>query len=154
MNGMRRKYIFPCLLISACLLTAPAAAPSLAAQLGDIPVMEEFAAGLRAIAAMDPDENIRNPDTMAHQFLTPAFWFWTALDEDYEQSKKFIKYYRVSAYYTQNACTKHIDGILLGLPATALNRWSSSVPGWTAGPTASNSSCRPSDYSKWICRQP
>jgi hypothetical protein len=30
MNGMRRKYIFTCLLISACLLTAPVAAPSLA----------------------------------------------------------------------------------------------------------------------------
>jgi methyltransferase (TIGR00027 family) len=122
MNGMRRKYIFPCLLISACLLTAPAAAPSLAAQLGDIPVMEEFAAGLRAIAAMDPDENIRNPDTMARQFLAPAFWFWTALDEDYEQSKKFIKYYRVSAYYTQNACTKHIDGILLGAAGNGIKQ--------------------------------
>jgi methyltransferase (TIGR00027 family) len=61
---------------------------------------------------MDPDEKIRNPDSMAKLFLTPAFWFWTALDEDYDKSKQFIKYYRVSTYYTQNACTKHIDGIL------------------------------------------
>ena len=61
---------------------------------------------------MHPDEKIRNPDYMAGQFLSPAFWFWTALDEDYDQSKKFIKFYRVSSYYTFNACTKHIDGIL------------------------------------------
>ena len=33
----------------------------------------------RAVAAMDPDEKIRNPDAMARQFLSPAFWFWTAL---------------------------------------------------------------------------
>jgi len=61
---------------------------------------------------MDPDEKIRNPDSMASKFLSPAFWFWTALDEDYDQSKKFIKFYRVSSYYSFNACTKHIDGIL------------------------------------------
>jgi methyltransferase (TIGR00027 family) len=100
------------LVVTACLLTALAVTPSLAAQLGDIPVTAEFAAGMRAIAAMDPDEKIRNPDTMARQFLSPAFWFWTALDEDYDQSKKFIKFYRVSSYYSFNACTKHIDGIL------------------------------------------
>jgi methyltransferase (TIGR00027 family) len=88
------------------------AAATHAAQLGDIPVTEEFAAGMRAIAAMDPDEKIRNPDTLARQFLSPAFWFWSALDEDYEKSKAFIQYYRVSGYYTFNACTKHIDGIL------------------------------------------
>jgi methyltransferase (TIGR00027 family) len=49
---------------------------------------------------------------MARQFLSPAYWFWSALDEDYEKSKKFIKFYRVSGYYASNACTKHIDGIL------------------------------------------
>lgn len=108
MSGICRWYF----LLAACLLTAQTVTPAIAAQLGDIPVMEEFAAGMRAVAAMDPDEKIRNPDTMARQFLSPAFWFWTALDEDYEQSKKFIKFYRVSAYYAVNACTRHIDGIL------------------------------------------
>lgn len=100
------------LLIVVGIWIALTAFPAVAAGLGDIPVTEEFAAGMRAIAAMDPDEKIRNLDTMARQFLAPAFWFWSALDEDYEKSKKFIQYYRVSGYYTFNACTKHIDGIL------------------------------------------
>ena len=79
---------------------------------GDIPVTDEFSAGLRALAALDPDENIRNPDYMAKQFLTPTFWFWSPLSEDYEKSKKLIKFYRMGAYYASNACTKHIDAIL------------------------------------------
>ena len=112
MSGYSRRYFFPCLLITICLLAVLSVTPAIAAQLGDIPVTEEFAAGMRAVAAMDPDEKIRNPDTMASKFLSPAFWFWTALDEDYDQSKKFIKFYRVNSYYTFNACTKHIDGIL------------------------------------------
>lgn len=112
MSGPCRWYFSLFIFISGCLLATLIVIPALAAQLGDIPVTEEFAAGMRAVAALDPDEKIRNPDTMARQFLSPAFWFWTALDEDYEQSKKFIKFYRVSSYYTFNACTKHIDGIL------------------------------------------
>ncbi len=112
MNGKRRSHRFMSLLMAVCSLPALCVSPIAAAQLGDIPVTAEFAAGMRAIAAMDPDEKIRNPDSMAKQFLTPAFWFWSSLDEDYKKSKQFIKYYRVSAYYTQNACTKHIDGIL------------------------------------------
>ena len=112
MSSYGRCYFSPCLLITVCLLAVLSASPAISAQLGDIPVTQEFAAGMRAVAAMDPDENIRNPDTMARQFLSPAFWFWTALDEEYQQSKKFIKFYRVSSYYTFNACTKHIDGIL------------------------------------------
>ena len=112
MSGLYRWYFSPGLIIAAFLLTVLTAVPASGAQLGDIPAMAEFAAGMRAIAAMDPDEKIRNPDTMARQFLSPAFWFWTALDEDYDKSMQFIKYYRVSTYYTQNACTKHIDSIL------------------------------------------
>lgn len=101
-----------CLLIAVCLLLAAATPPAFAAQLGDIPVMDEFAAGMRAIAALDPDEKIRNPDTLAKSFLTPAFWFWTALDPDYDKAQTFIKFYRVSTYYEHNALTKHIDQIL------------------------------------------
>ena len=113
MSGPTRWYFSLCFLIVVYLLTASTVTPAFAAGLGDIPVTAEFAAGMRAIAALDPDEKIRNPDSMAKQFLSPAFWFWTALDEDYDKSQKFIKHYRVSAYYAFNACTKHIDGILL-----------------------------------------
>ena len=112
MNDGRRWLRLLFIIMAVCSLTALCVSPIAAAQLGDIPVTAEFAAGMRAIAAMDPDEKIRNPDSMAKQFLSPAYWFWTALDEDYDKSKRFIKFYRVSSYYTINACTKHIDGIL------------------------------------------
>lgn len=112
MNDRYRWYLLPCLFIVVCLLTALTVTPTIAAQLGDIPETDEFSAGLRAIAAMDPDEKIRNPDYLARQFLTPTFWFWSSLDEDYEKSKKLIQVYRIGAYYTSNACTKHIDAIL------------------------------------------
>jgi len=95
-----------------CLLMMASESSAGATRLGDIPVMEEMAAGLRAVAAMDPDENIRNPDTMAKELLTPAFWFWTSLSKDFEKSRQYIKFYHLNAYYTQNAVTKHIDGIL------------------------------------------
>lgn len=100
------------LLFAVCLLMVAGGSPAWAVRLGDIPVTEEYAAGMRAIAAMDPDEKIRNPDTMAKGFLSPSFWFWTSLDEDFEKSKKFIKFYRAHTYYAHNACTKHVDGIL------------------------------------------
>ncbi len=112
MSDIYRGYRFPCFFFAVCLLTALTVTPTIAAQLGDIPVTAEFSAGLRAIAAMDPDEKIRNPDYMASKFLTPTFWFWSPLDEDYEKSQKLIKFYRMGAYYTSNACTKHIDAIL------------------------------------------
>ena len=34
------------------------------------------------------------------------------MDEDFEKSKELIRVYRIGAYYTSNACTKHIDAIL------------------------------------------
>jgi hypothetical protein len=94
----------------------------MAGGLGDIPVTAEFVAGMRAIAAMDPDEKIRNPDTLAGRLLSPAFWFWTALDEDYDKSKTFIRHYRTSTYYTQNASTKHMDALLKQAAAPTMSR--------------------------------
>jgi methyltransferase (TIGR00027 family) len=117
------RWYFPVYLsITVCYFATLAISPVVAASLGDIPVTAEYAAGLRAIAAMDPDEKIRNPDYMAHQFLTPAFWFWGSLSPDYEKSKKFIKFYRVGGYYASNACTKHIDGILEKLAHNGLTQ--------------------------------
>ena len=103
-------------------LAGGAAQPATAARLGDIPVMVELTAGLRATAALDPDEKIRNPDAMARQFLSPSFWFWSALNEDYDKCKTFIKFYRVGAYYTANAFTKHIDGILTTAAASGFEQ--------------------------------
>jgi len=110
-SNVQWKSILFCFVVVVPLAGA-AAWPANAASLGDIPVMVELAAGLRATAAMDPDVKIRNPDTMARQFLSPSFWFWSALNEDYEKCKTFIQFYRVGAYYTANAFTKHIDGIV------------------------------------------
>lgn len=112
MKDGHRWYRLVFLFMAVCSLTAMCISPSVAAQLGDMPVTAEFSAGMRAVAALDPDEKIRNPDTMAKLFLSPAFWFWTALDEDYDKSQQCIKFYRISTYYSANACTKHIDGIL------------------------------------------
>ncbi len=112
MNAWHRWVLFPSLCMAVCLSACQSAPQASRSRLGDIPVTAEYRAGLRAIAAMDPDEKIRNPDNMARQFLSDAFWFWSSLDPDYNKSQMFIKAYRVGGYYTANACTKHIDAIL------------------------------------------
>lgn len=82
---------------------------------GKVALTAEITAGLRAVAAMEPDEKIRNPDYLAERLLTPAFWFYGPFRKDFETSKQYINFYRVSGYYTANACTKHIDSILINL---------------------------------------
>ena len=120
-----------------CLLAMASGAPAGASRLGDIPVMEEIAAGLRTIATMDPDEKIRNPDTMAKEFLTPAFWFWTSLDEDFGKVQAIHQILPheclLHAKRHYQAHRRHPRG---SRPETASCRWSSSVPGWTVAPTA------------------
>jgi len=112
MNVWSRWLLLPTLFMVVCSLACQSAPPTAASRLGDIPITAEFRAGLRAIAALDPDEKIRNPDAMARQFLSDSFWFWSSLDPDYAKSQMFIKAYRVNGYYTANASTKHIDAIL------------------------------------------
>jgi methyltransferase (TIGR00027 family) len=82
----------------------------------------EAAAAFRAIAAMDPDEKIRNPDYLAKKFVSPEFWKKIDLDLNhmetskayFEASKAYIDVMQWTVYYLVNARTKHIDGILKG----------------------------------------
>jgi methyltransferase (TIGR00027 family) len=89
---------------------------------GEVSYSAEFAAGLRAIASKEPDEKIRNPDYLAKQFVTPNFWFLGPMREEFEKSQQFIKFYRMGYYYTVNACTWHIDGILTAIAENGLKQ--------------------------------
>ncbi|MGD8336281.1 MAG: SAM-dependent methyltransferase [Desulfobacterales bacterium] len=84
---------------------------------GEVSLTAEMLTGLRAIAAMDPDEKVRNPDYLAEKFLTPNFWFFGPLVKDYSKSRAFVKFYRVNRYFTANAMTWHIDAILQKMAA-------------------------------------
>lgn len=72
----------------------------------------EYAAAFRAIAALDPDEKIRNPDYLAEKFVSPEFWDETGFRLDFEYTKILIHMMQLGAYYWVNARTKHIDATL------------------------------------------
>lgn len=104
-------------LLRVCLLTAVLALPVLAGpgESADLPRPSHTAervAVLRAMAAMDPDENIRNPDNLAIKFVSEAFWERRPYGRDFNRFKYFIKKYRIGSYYFVNARTKHIDEML------------------------------------------
>lgn len=99
-------------IVLAVLVLSVSIPPSQALKPGEVSLVAEMQTGFRAIAAMDPDEKVRNPDYLAEKFLTPNFWFYGPLVKDYQKSRAFIKFYRGSRYYTINALTWHIDNIL------------------------------------------
>jgi methyltransferase (TIGR00027 family) len=69
-------------------------------------------AAYRAIAALDPDHAIRNPDYLAEKFVSSEFWGSSYLSPDFRASKKVIDSYGLAGYYTINARTKHMDTLL------------------------------------------
>lgn len=79
---------------------------------GEVSFHAEVSAAYRAIAAQDPDEKIRNPDYLAIKLVPPNFWLFGFLHKDYARSMQGIKFFRAAGYYTVNASTKHIDGLL------------------------------------------
>lgn len=72
----------------------------------------EMTTAYRAIAAKDPDEKIRNPDSLAEKFVSEEFWFYTYYSRDYAASMRWIKKYKIATYYYVNARTKHIDALV------------------------------------------
>jgi len=64
----------------------------------------------RAIAATDPDEKIRNADTMAIKYCPSSTWDFFI--EDFAISKGMIKLHSASSYFYLNAASKHVDVIL------------------------------------------
>ncbi len=122
-NQRYRPGILPqfCIVLAALILavnipTGQAVKP------GEVYLSAEIAAGLRAVANMDSDEKIRNPDYLAKKFLTPDFWFLGFLSKDYQKSKSFIKFYRLNYYYTVNPNTWHIDTVLQKLATQNLKQ--------------------------------
>ncbi len=83
-----------------------------AGELGEVSLTQERRAGLRAVAAMDPDEKVRNPDHLAEKLLPPEFWVFGPFTRDYASTRAFIGAYPIRDYFTANAMTWHIDGIL------------------------------------------
>ena len=98
--------LIACLCV-ALVLAIPASA--FAVRPGEISFTAEMGAGQRAVAAMHPDEKIRNPDYLAEKFLSEDFWHYYHFSRDFDTSMKFVKTFRVGFYYYGNARTKHID---------------------------------------------
>lgn len=73
----------------------------------------ENVASFRAIAALDPDEKVRNPDYLAARFISREYWSTVpGLSLDYSSSRKTIAEWRVSGYFYVNARTRYIDSLL------------------------------------------
>ncbi len=73
----------------------------------------ENVASFRAIAALDPDEKVKNPDNLAARFISREYWSTVpGLSLDFSSSRKTIAEWRVSGYYYVNARTKYIDLLL------------------------------------------
>ncbi len=109
----QRPCLFPVfLLLLAALVLVVHVPVSQALESGERSYYAEVEAGYRAVAAQDPDEEIRNPDDLAIKLLPPKFWLFGFLHKDYARSKQGIKFFRAAGYYTVNAFTKHIDGLL------------------------------------------
>jgi len=93
------------------ILTIPAG--SSAVRPGRVSFTAEISTAQRAVAAMHPDEKLRNPDYLAEKFVSDQCWHYYHYSRDFKTSMKFIKTFRVGTYYYVNARTKHIDKLLL-----------------------------------------
>lgn len=96
-------------LCAALLLSIPAGVQ--ADRLGEVSFAAEMAAAQRAVAAMHPDEKIRNPDHLAEKFVSDDFWHYYHYSRDFEKSMLLVKSFRIGNYYYVNARTKHIDSL-------------------------------------------
>jgi len=72
----------------------------------------EGVAAMRAIAAQHPDPKIRCPDDLAGRFVSAEFYRYSPFAPDYETSIKVVRAYRAGTYYSLNARTHYIDGVL------------------------------------------
>ncbi len=96
--------------------------PATALEPGEVSLVAEIHAGYRAIGAMHPDKKVQNPDYLAKELLPPNFWTIGPLLPDYKRARMFIKTYRINRYFTANALTRHIDGILTRMGANGLTQ--------------------------------
>jgi methyltransferase (TIGR00027 family) len=108
----RPSFFFVFSLLLAAMVLIVHVPTSQALKPGEVSLYAEVEAAYRAVAAQDPDEKIRNPDHLAIKLLPPNFWLFGFLHKDYARSIQGIKFFRAAGYYTVNASTKHIDGLL------------------------------------------
>jgi len=94
-------------LCAAIIMAIPAGA--FAVRPDEISLAAEMDAAQRAVAAMHPDEKLRNPDYLAEKFVSEDFWHYYHFSRDFDTSMKLVKTFRLGAYYYVNARTKHID---------------------------------------------
>lgn len=112
-NMLPCRWIRTCWIWSLCatvILSIPASA--LAVRPGEISLAAEITAAQRAVAAMHPDEKIRNPDYLAEKFVSNDFWYYYHYSKDFKTSMLLVKTFRLGGYYYVNARTKHIDKLL------------------------------------------
>lgn len=80
---------------------------------GEVSWTAEGVCAVRAIGAMAPDGKIRNPDYLAINFISPAFWRYSAYNkEDYALNIRVVKAYQADTYFLVNARTHKIDEVL------------------------------------------
>lgn len=70
------------------------------------------AATVRAFAALDPDEKIRNPDNLAREFIDPNFRPDADAPEKVAPFRQQLEQMLPGAYHFQNSRTKHIDALM------------------------------------------
>ncbi|MDQ7821201.1 MAG: SAM-dependent methyltransferase [Candidatus Eremiobacteraeota bacterium] len=116
MRDLVRKADFLSKLLPVCLvflLLFPMGRKTWAVTEGMASWTAEYVAYMRALAALDPDEKIRNPDSMAGKFIHPDFWATVpGLSLDFPEARRTIDVWKVAVYYYVNARTKHIDALL------------------------------------------
>ncbi len=105
---IRSGWIVP--LCAALILALPAGV--FAVRPGEISFAAEMSAAQRAVAAMHPDERLRNPDYLAEKFVSDDFWHYYHYNRNFDLSMKFVKMFRIGGYYYVNARTRHIDKLL------------------------------------------
>ena len=98
------------LLCAALILSVPTSVPAVRPH--EVSLAAEITAAQRAVAAMHPDEKIRNPDYLAEKFVSEDFWYYYHYSRDFKTSMLLVKSFRLGAYYYVNARTKHIDKLL------------------------------------------
>ena len=79
---------------------------------GKMSYSAEMSAAQRAVAAMHPDEKIRNSDYLAEKFVSDNYWHYRHYSKDFDRSMQFVKVFRIGGYYYVNARTKHFDKLL------------------------------------------
>lgn len=81
---------------------------------GNYSYTAESVAAFRAIASLDPDKKVRNPDYLAVKFVSKEYLRNTYRTLDFDIMRHIIENRRIQTYYSVNARTWHIDENLKG----------------------------------------